>query len=856
LNAAGILKSSFGTLTSNSSSVFFRLIGASGQDTITVAAGGRLELAGVTVTHPSGVNGRGVYVNSGGVLTLSGGAISGNRFPNVSGNTSSGSAVYNSGIFTMSGGTITNNIGVYGGGIFNYNGNFTMSAGTIAGNTAYAYGGGIAVDGVFVMSGGAIANNTAELGGGMFSYEGVFTMSGGAIANNTATYDGGGIFNYNGNVTLSWGIISNNTAESGGGIYNGGTFTMLNGTIANNIATNGGGIYLETGFVRLFGGIVTNNTAVVDGGGVWVAHQNLNRLFVYDGVVFSNNRASAAYNRNPADDATYYAQIGSNVTWTTPFTQGYNNYDISYTNGTPAILYSVTVNDSYASITGAGNYQAGDVVTVNAGTRSGYTFVGWTINQGNITLPNTPTATFTMPPTNVVVTANWQKVALEGSFSVTKLTVPSGVSTVFNFVTSALPGTFSLTDGTTWNSGSLSPGNYTLTEIDQAGWDLANIIINDPTNNSRVDLASRTVFIALDPGETITILYQNTQQSPQTGSISVTKTACPVGYSGVFNFVTSAPAGAFSLTDGATWQSGPIAPGNYTLTEIAQAGWDLTNIIVNDPTNNSRVDLATRTVFIALEPGENISILYQNSQQTPDLGSFSVTKVTCPGGSSEPFRFVTSAPGGSFSLTDGTTWNSGNLPPGTYTVTELVPSGWEITNILLNDPSGISTVDLTTGTAIINLQAGTHVSIVYQDAQAPPLGGLISVVKAVCPTDTSAQFRFVSSASEGAFSLSNGDVWSSGELSPGRYIVTEVMQAGWAISDIVVVDPSNAYTVDLSTGTVAINLQAGSHVTVIYQNIQHQQPYPDCCNNTPCQCQPCNDCSQRPCKCKPACPPA
>ncbi|MDR0493109.1 MAG: hypothetical protein LBH74_05680 [Nitrososphaerota archaeon] len=357
-------------------------------------------------------------------------------------------------------------------------------------------------------------------------------------------------------------------------------------------------------------------------------------------------------------------------------------------------------------------------------------------------------------------------------------------------------------------------------------------IVLDPTNNSYVDLASRSVFIVLDPGETISILYQNTQQASQMGSINVVKTACPTDTQDVFNFVTSILPGTFSLTDGATWSSGPLAPGNYTLTEIAQAGWDLASIIIDDPTNNSRVDLATRSVFIALDPGETISILYQNSQQVSDLGSFSVTKVSCPVGSSEVFSFVTSAPGGSFSLTDGSSWSSGMIAPGVYTVTELVPPGWGITNILLNDPSGTSIVDLSTGTATIHLQAGTHVSIVYQDVQVPSLGGLISVVKVTCPTGASTEFSFVSSVSEGVFSLGDGEVWSSGELVPGRYFVTEVLQAGWVISDIVVVDPSGTSNVDLSTGTAFINLQAGTHVTILYQNTE-QIP---CVVERPCEC--------------------
>ncbi|MDR0493598.1 MAG: hypothetical protein LBH74_08200 [Nitrososphaerota archaeon] len=445
-----------------------------------------------------------------------------------------------------------------------------------------------------------------------------------------------------------------------------------------------------------------------------------------------------------------------------------------------------------------------------------------------------------------------QQSSQNGLFVVEKLTVPLGALDSFDFVTSVSGEGFSLTDNERWYSGELDWGIYTITELAQVGWDLTDIIV-EGTPNYVADLETGTVIIGLNSNEYITIIFINTaQQTHLPGSFTVTKQTSPSEVSTSFNFITSASSEGFALANGYSWSSPSLSPGNYTLTEIAQAGWDLTNIIISDPTHNSYVDLSTGTVFIAIDPGETITILYQNTQQAPDMGSFSVTKVSCPGGSSESFRFVTSAPDGSFSLTDGSIWSSGMLPPGNYTVTELVPPGWEIANILLDDPSGTSSVDLSTGTAIINLQAGTHISIVYQDAHLPSQGGSISVVKTTCPTDTSAVFSFVSSASEGAFSLGNGEVWNSGELVPGRYFVTEVLQAGWIISDIVIVDPSGTSTADLSTGTAFINLQAGTHVTILYQNTE--QTRPDCnCNKNPCQCKPICTSNQPPCKPKTDC---
>lgn len=72
--------------------------------------------------------------------------------------------------------------------------------------------------------------------------------------------------------------------------------------------------------------------------------------------------------------------------------------------------YAVTVNGSYAQNSGAGSYAAGNVVTVRAGSRSGYTFNGWT-SGSNVVFddPNAEETTFTMPDGSVTVTANWSR---------------------------------------------------------------------------------------------------------------------------------------------------------------------------------------------------------------------------------------------------------------------------------------------------------------------------------------------------------------------------------------------------------------------------------------------------------------
>ncbi|MCL1978446.1 MAG: InlB B-repeat-containing protein [Candidatus Bathyarchaeota archaeon] len=411
-----------------------RLIGMS-DNAHTIIVNGALTLDGITVTHVAKSVGCGVFVSSGGTLVMLSGEISGLL----------GSGVRNEGTFEMYAGLIANNtcdiFALSGGGVSNA-GTFKMYGGVITNNTGDRAG-GVANGGSVSMYGGKITNN---FGSGIYSvWPGSASMNGGEITNNTA-WAGGGVYNNGAIFSLFDGKISDNRATNGGGgAYSTGEFNMFGGTISGNNAPSGGGIYIGNDVIRssvchLSGGIISNNKATGNGGGVWVTDDcsYLERLFVSNDVIFQNNLAYAAYNRAPVFDDIYNLQIGSKVTWTSPFTQGYNNYDISYVYGTSLTQYSVTVHDSYASITGADNYSTGISVTINAGSRDGYTFSGWTVNEGGISLSNSATATFTMPARDVVLTANWSPISYTISYVLNSGTNAAGNPSSYN-VGSTLP---------------------------------------------------------------------------------------------------------------------------------------------------------------------------------------------------------------------------------------------------------------------------------------------------------------------------------------------------------------------------------------------------------------------------------
>ena len=188
-----------------------------GADITTLSSGGRLDINnGITVTldlnghtlkremtavHPGG---QAIIVNEGGNLTImdsgSGGTITGGW--------ANGGGIYvrEGGVLTITGGTISGNTATDGGGICN-EGTATIKGVTISGNTVSSDGGGIGVwgtaNGSVVLTDVTITDNTAQANGGGISLfkpeaqnctvelKGACTITG-----NTATLFGGGIYHH------------------------------------------------------------------------------------------------------------------------------------------------------------------------------------------------------------------------------------------------------------------------------------------------------------------------------------------------------------------------------------------------------------------------------------------------------------------------------------------------------------------------------------------------------------------------------------------------------------------------------------------------------------------------------------
>lgn len=188
-------------------------------------------------------------------------------------------------------------------------------------------------------------------------------------------------------------------------------------------------------------------------------------------------------------------------------------------------------------------------------------------------------------------------------------------------------------------------------------------------------------------------------------------------------------------------------------------------------------------------------------QQAGGTGTIIVEKQTNPDGSTQSFTFAGDALG---SLTDGEQIVVDNLAAGTYTATEAVPTGWELTDIVCNDDD--STGNVGTATANFVVDAGETVTCAFINTSLSATDGTITILKQASPSDTGQLFSFTGDL--GSFSLMHGEFIVE-TRAPGTYAVSETVPDDWQI---------DSATCDDGSPVDAIGLQAGESVTCTFTN--------------------------------------
>ncbi len=174
-----------------------------------------------------------------------------------------------------------------------------------------------------------------------------------------------------------------------------------------------------------------------------------------------------------------------------------------------------------------------------------------------------------------------------------------------------------------------------------------------------------------------------------------------------------------------------------------------------------------------------LSVIFISSAnaQLPTAGSITFVKDAVP---NDPQSFGFSQFFGvSFSLVDDGTGSGKSisffgLPPGTHQISELtpLPAGWNLTNIEIDDPDGGSSVDLETGTATIDFDAGEDITVTFTNTKE------CSISFQTAPIDTTIEMdgRVFDNGSEGKFLY--GNQYTATAVVPDGYTFVKWMYSG------------------------------------------------------------------------------
>jgi uncharacterized repeat protein (TIGR01451 family) len=405
-----------------------------------------------------------------------------------------------------------------------------------------------------------------------------------------------------------------------------------------------------------------------------------------------------------------------------------------------------------------------------------------------------------------------------GTIIIQKLTNPEGGSG-FGFAHDiAQPFSFGLDDGQVRQFANVVPGAYRVQETDPtilpggvSLGDLACLDSNPAGIASTTDLEMRQATINLDPGETVTCTFTNKLQ----GTITIAKDAKP---NHPQSFPFKGDLGRFFLDDDGVGSNAitfsNLPPGDYQVSETVPEEWYLRSLVCVDPDGGTTVDLKAAMASIDLDPGEEVRCTFEDLKR----GSITIAKDSRPK-SLQWFEFLGDLQG--FSLRDeGVGSNSvvfGGLVPGDYQITERVPSGWDLTDILCLDSDHGTMVDLDQATAFVDLDPAEEIRCTFENTQR----GSISIVKDAQPQSTQT-FEFEGHL--GDFSLADDGVNSNTAtftgLLHGDYDVAEIVPPDWDLIGIACLDLDDGTTTDLDAALASIDLDPGEHVICTFENAQ------------------------------------
>lgn len=239
----------------------------------------------------------------------------------------------------------------------------------------------------------------------------------------------------------------------------------------------------------------------------------------------------------------------------------------------------------------------------------------------------------------------------------------------------------------------------------------------------------------------------------------------------------------------------------------------------------------TGTITATSTGTEDIHVQIENTPGTSGIQQLSYTVNCNPGPTTGSVTIKKTAIGSNgtfnFSSTLGTipaltttggiaSYTFPSVTPGTYTVTEAVPAGWNLTGLTCT--GGATAATITMPMATIPVAAGDNITCEYTNEVVT--SGSITISKAIIGGLDATSFNFTTTGAglPASFNLAPASGAPASQtfasLAAGPYTITETALANWSLNSLVCTGGS-AVT---AGSTATINLVAGQNVICTYTN--------------------------------------
>ena len=222
-------------------------------------------------------------------------------------------------------------------------------------------------------------------------------------------------------------------------------------------------------------------------------------------------------------------------------------------------------------------------------------------------------------------------------------------------------------------------------------------------------------------------------------------------------------------------------------------------------------DPATGVALIDLQPGEDVVCTYSNAKN----GTITVTKNATGAAAGDAFTFTGDLAG---TISTGQSL-SGSFADGTYAISEIVPAGWDLANIVCTGGTVIYTGGEGANPTPSFAPGDTTVNVTIAGAEVVACTftnvkhGSIRVVKNAQGGDASFDFTGARTFQIVTNGGSGENTTAFASVPPGTYPITETIPAGWRLTGLAC---TNASAVDLASATASVNVAAGENVTCTF----------------------------------------